>query len=551
MKKTFSINIAGQIFHIDDDAYELLQQYLTSLKHHFENKEGGAEIIEDIESRISELLAERVSASKQVVVYLDVKEIIDQLGQPFEIDDENNQQTEEAKNEEHKNSYTKKQKRLYRDSDHKVIGGVCSGLGAYFNIDPVIIRIGFALAFLIAGSSFWVYLILWIAIPEARTTAEKLEMTGDPVNVDNIEKKIKTEFEDLKKRFGTYKDEAKDVVNNIKRNTPPKSTFDNLMSTIVEVLKHIGRAFSILFGVFFVFIGAVIAIALAVSMFPSSDSIYISFNGIQTLSIPQLLELVLNSSESLTLAIFGLATFIGLPMLMLIYSGVKLIFNLKVQVKFLGLSVFLTWLFSAILLTIIGANVLIDMSKSDTISNSFELNQPINKTLYLQLSADTIPQPIVLDEECENFPIFMSEKIDQKRFYGAPELVFKQSVDSNYKVVVNRSARGKNLFIGHNRANAIQYTVRQNGDSLVLNPLYLWSIGEVWRGHSVQVVIYCPKDKNIHIGSSLAKLICLNGANDYLEPYISTKVDVDSDEFIVKSVYCDSSVQSKDSIIKY
>lgn len=193
MKKTFSINLGNQVYYIDDDAFLRLKEYLDRIESYFSDQKEREEIINDIELRISELFTERLGISKQVVTMKDVEEMITIMGDPREIS---------GKDEEPLPSYERRTgpHRLYRDPDDRMIGGVCSGLGAYLGIDTVITRILFIL-FLIFGIGFLVYIILWIVVPEARTTAQKLEMRGDSVNVSNIGNFFKDEFESVKKSF--------------------------------------------------------------------------------------------------------------------------------------------------------------------------------------------------------------------------------------------------------------------------------------------------------------------------------------------------------------
>lgn len=532
MKKTFTVNISGQVFHVDDDAFDVLQEYLLSIKQHFVNKEGGSEIVDDIESRIAELMNERTGTVKQAITLDDVKEIIIQLGQPFEFDDEENPQ-QESKQEPDSQPRSKNQKRFYRDSDHKVIGGVCSGIGSYFNIDPVIIRVIFAFAFLIAGSSFWIYVILWIAIPEARTTAEKLEMSGEPVNVDNIEKKIKTEFEDLKNRFGSYKDEAKDMVNNVRNNVHPKTAIENFVSILGDVFRQLGKVLGVLFGIFFVFLGITISFGLLVSLFSFSDTIEISSFGFHSFSIPQLLDLVLTSSSSKTSAVIGLVVFIGLPMIMLIYSGIKLIFGWRYEVKYLGLSVFFFWLAGAILLGIVSTEIMIDFSKSDSISENMPIQQPRKNTLYIGLATDSIPQNMLLDDDCDDMPISVLVNKNEKLFIGIPEIQFKTSEDDSYKIMVRKRARGKNQFSALNRAKSIQYNFVQKGDTVFINPTFFWSKDDVWRNQSVRVTVFCPKGKTVFLNQNLSKITCFNNENSFLNSFVEKHVGVDNEELFL------------------
>lgn len=204
MKKTVNINLNGVVFYIDEDAFKVLRAYLDRLEKHFKNKEEGKEIIADIESRIAELFSEKINHENAVVTHAMVEEVMNIMGDPSEFDEDG-----ETKSENNYQAYTTstKNKRLFRDSDNKVLGGVCSGLAAYLNIDPVIVRIAFGiLPFLSFGVVIPIYIILWIIIPAAITTAQKLEMRGENVTINNIEKFIKREYEDVKDRFSKVKD---------------------------------------------------------------------------------------------------------------------------------------------------------------------------------------------------------------------------------------------------------------------------------------------------------------------------------------------------------
>lgn len=202
MKKTLNINIKGIIFYVDEDAYNKLNTYLEEIKTHFRNKKGQEEIINDIENRIVELFQQKLSGKKQVIVMEDVEEVISIMGHPADFDEDS---------EEDQVSYIsgKGKKRLFRNIDDRMLGGVCSGLGAYFNIDATIVRIIFLLALFLAGGSILVYIVLWIVIPPARTVSEKLEMQGDPVTISNIEKAFKEEMNEIKDKLDDLTEQAK------------------------------------------------------------------------------------------------------------------------------------------------------------------------------------------------------------------------------------------------------------------------------------------------------------------------------------------------------
>jgi phage shock protein PspC (stress-responsive transcriptional regulator) len=207
MKKTFSVNLGNRVYNIDEDAYLKLRDYLERIESHFSDNKEREEIINDIELRISELLTERMGVTRQVVTLPDVDYIIQTMGDPsqFAVDEEKAQP-----NQESHYPYERHHRRIYRDPDNRVLGGVCGGLGAYLNMDPVIIRVILLVLLLCYGVGLLLYIIMWIVVPEARTTAQKLEMRGDPVNISNIGKFVEEEFDQVKKSFSKDKNK-KDV----------------------------------------------------------------------------------------------------------------------------------------------------------------------------------------------------------------------------------------------------------------------------------------------------------------------------------------------------
>ena len=229
MKKTFNINLGGIVFHIDEDAYELLDKYLSNLRIHFSKEEGGEEIVRDMEFRISELFSERLNERNQVITLSDVEEIIAQMGKPEEFTEDTTQDTHIYNKEE------KAPKRLFRDPDNKVIGGVCSGISAYFGWDVTILRIILILmalpiftngAFIIKGIVLF-YVIAWIIIPEANTATEKLSMKGMKVNVENIGKTVTDGFE---------------KVNDYVKSEKPRSILHKIGESIVSVVGFLVKA---------------------------------------------------------------------------------------------------------------------------------------------------------------------------------------------------------------------------------------------------------------------------------------------------------------------
>ena len=194
MNKIFNINLGGYPFTIDDDAYQVLNRYLNTINRPFSKSEGCEDILSDIEARIAELFNEHLKG-QPIVSIREVEKVIEIMGRPeeFGAEDESERTYSSKSSREFKTG-----KRFFRDPDEKIIGGVCSGLSSYLGIeDPVWLRIAFAVSLFMAGTGVLIYIILWAAIPEAKTSGDKLAMKGEKINVSNIAKKVEEEINNL------------------------------------------------------------------------------------------------------------------------------------------------------------------------------------------------------------------------------------------------------------------------------------------------------------------------------------------------------------------
>jgi phage shock protein PspC (stress-responsive transcriptional regulator) len=209
MNKTIIININGTVFHIEEDAYEVLKAYMTNVKRHFMNSADSLEITTDIENRIAEMFSDALAReSKQVIVEQDVNSIIEQMGRVEEFDEvyDDNQAGPNPFN------YNTGERRLFRDPDDRIISGVCSGMASYFNIQPVWIRLAFALTFFFFGSGLLLYIILWIVIPQAVSRADRMAMRGHKQDLQGFKINLQEELSAVKGHFNNLHEEARPFV---------------------------------------------------------------------------------------------------------------------------------------------------------------------------------------------------------------------------------------------------------------------------------------------------------------------------------------------------
>src|SRR5688572_10984662 len=261
MNKTVTINISGIIFHIEEDAYDRLSKYLSTIKGYFSKTDGGNEIMSDIEARIAELLQGKINNGKQVILISDVDYVMNVMGKPEDFGAEPNKEENAEGNEQDPVYHERIKRRLFRNPDEKALGGVCSGLAAYFGIDTVWIRLAMFLLIFFGGLSIWVYIVLWIVIPEAKTTADKLAMRGEQANINSIFRSFQEEAEDLKNR---YAKEGRKQYHNV--NQTVRENMGYARGTAASVLNGVFNIVGRLIGLFLIFIGGVLLFAYIMSL---------------------------------------------------------------------------------------------------------------------------------------------------------------------------------------------------------------------------------------------------------------------------------------------
>ena len=345
MKKTLTINLNGRVFNIDEDAYELLDNYLRNLRIYFRKDEGFAEIIADFEGRIEELFSEHIRSGNQVISIEQVEKVIQQVGKPedfgdAESDSETTEKTFEEKKETEAPKYPsgekKTKKRLHRNVDSKLFGGVFSGIAAYFGWDQTPVRIA-GLILLIAimpayGWGVWLYLILWAIIPPAKTAQEKLEMRGEEVSIENIGKVVSGGTTNYDK-------------------SENKGCLDNILSFFVALVKIALIGFGILIGIpiFFTLIIILIAVfSVLLGVGTGLLTLPLGFAGIEVGNI---------TFFHPTLALIAAILFAGIPLLSLIYWIVARVAKLSPMPKSIRVTGILVWIVSLFLLIFSGMRI--------------------------------------------------------------------------------------------------------------------------------------------------------------------------------------------------
>lgn len=497
MKKTLTINLGGIVFHIDEDAYQLLNQYLESLNKYFRRQEGSLDILSDIESRIAEILGEKCSETKQVITLDDVNDVIVIMGQPVEIDQEENPKRESAAT-----SGEKGDKRLFRNPDEKIIAGVCSGIAAYFHLDPVWIRLIFLVVIAAGGSGILLYLVLWIVIPEAQTTLDKLEMRGEKINITNIEKSIREEVAELRNKLGSMASESAETIK--RASAGSGSFFEVIGKGIIEVLKMIGKGLLILTGSLLVLLGLGLLIALIAYTFGWTGGVY-SDEEITILAFPALAKLLLGCNIPVVYLQVILLLVIGIPLFMLFYNGLRMIFKFE-RIPHFGLTMFNIWVIGLFFLVWSGLKVFNLYKFNEEKKIDIALEQPSFDTLNVMLMADDPGLKFLRYEKFNMLGDWKAVITEEKEFYIVPRIRIEESNDSLFSISQVTIARGKSRMEAQQHLAGIRFQSATSGSTLRISPFARLPKEECWRGQAVNLVIRVPKGKFIHFDQQIQDL---------------------------------------------
>ena len=511
MNKTININLGGIFFHIDEQAYQKLRRYLDAIRRSLsDDPQGRDEIINDIESRISELLSERVKDPRQVISEIDIDEVIAVMGQPedYMID-------EELFTDDSGRNYSSRsnKKKLFRDGDDKFIGGVSSGIAHYFDVDTIWIRIAWLVATFGLGFGPLLYIILWILLPEAKTTADKLQMEGEAVNISNIEKKIREEFEDVSGRVkdaaGNVSDAVKDGYENVsnavkkkdlrRSGTRARNGLQDFISTIGKIIVAFFMVIGKFIGVMFI-VGSVIGlIALVVSLFTAGTASFIGVDGIFNGDL-DLINVTVAPIWVMSLLALLLA---GIPLFMLFILGLFILSNktkiLNRATKLVLLAIWIIALFSVIYLGIRqGAEFAHEGS-------SIEKNE-----LYIEPS-DTLTIKMVDNEDLSNNNNFNNRQFfkkvldanDQIKFYSNDvNISIRKSDSTEVYTKIYKRANGRTRLVARENAERINYDYQQMGENLLFNSYFLTDNRNTFRNQDLKINLYIPENQIVYFDES-------------------------------------------------
>ena len=509
MNKTVSVNIGGFIFHIEEEAYNKLRNYIETIRGYFQETEGRDEIIGDIEARIAEMFNSKVTDSKQVIVMKDVDEVIEIMGQPeaFIEADEEASSTGEAASP--KTSYRKRNsRRVFRDPDNDVIGGVCGGIGAYFDIDPIWLRLAFVASVIFFGTGILLYIILWVIIPEAKTTSDKLEMRGEPVNVENIEKSVREEIDILKTKYKDLKVKAY-VWDSEQTGAKAKNFFQRLLDFLVQLIKGILKFFGKFFGVILVILGIVLFMSLMGAFLGFPSAISITDNGFHYHQWNAEVLDFIGTSSQMNWGTLGLILLLGIPLLAMIYGGIKIIFGVRYRNRMIGRVLGTLWLLGLVLSIVIGIQIGKDYRTYAKERSSIGISQDeAGEVLYLELTKNqdlVSGYPEYYDDEEEDWSMPLSE--NGNIMFLEPKFdILRSDNDSMYLEVI-KSSQGATKKQSFKRASNISYSVVRKDSVLQFGKFASIFKQDMWRGQKVKLVLRLPVGQTVFLGKDMVHII--------------------------------------------
>jgi phage shock protein PspC (stress-responsive transcriptional regulator) len=483
MDKTIKINLAGILFQIDEAAYHILRDYLQAIDKHFHSIPGGNETIEDIESRIAEIFRSQQNIAG-IISAENVKAMISIMGNPEDFDHM------EAQQETGGSGTTTTRRRLYRNPDEAIIAGVCGGIGAYANMDPVWVRLAFILAALFFGAGIFIYLALWIALPGAYTESRKRELYGNSFRYRNINP-------------GQTQNSVSDT-HSIRASGD--DTISRAGEAFNEVFRALGKFFFIFFRIFmiitgisFVITGFTVLLVFIIGFFFKYPVLPMGSLNENLFYFPDLLNCVVNPSLTPWIVILTVLAVV-LPLAAIIYWGIRMIFWFRVKDGILSLVFLVIWVSSITALIIILFNEGVSFSQP---------GRSISREIFIS-PPDTLH--IITGKKAKDMEIKKEISLPDNYytiFIGSPDgtlsvrakLYLTISNEKTAKVEIRKRSFGRTKIDAVKKAESLIYSCRISRDSLFLDEYFTIPSGNKWTGDELSVDLFLPENAVLHFDS--------------------------------------------------
>ena len=485
MKKNFSVNIGGRIFNIDEDAYECLNNYLARLRNFFASDQGCQEIIADIEMRIAELLDQRIENGQPIITLKHIEEVIASMGEPDQLSDSD---TEKPKNA----PGIKTRGKLYRDPDNRQIGGVAAGIAAWFGIDPVWVRLFFAAFTLFYAVGIIVYVVLWLILPVAQTTSEKLEMQRQSININTLRNELASAGTGIQKTGSSI--------------LQTTGTFIRFVTEVVaRVFTFLFRLLGRLAGL--VMLLGVIAMFIGISA-ASLVREQIDMGGYQldTTTLVNGLQWLVPGPDVRWLAYIAILLFLVSITGLLIYTGLRLLLKWP-PLRWQVVIVFVLLLVAGILT---GVGAIFQFSKSSEKMASITYRQSlVMKAKYVHIASGP-------NDYHQYFMPLAGDTIPGNKSYALGEIglsIRPVPADSIFITrIQSASAWQESQAEGYSKQ--ISYRCTLQDTLLTLNPYFMFPSGDGMRYQKLDIIVGIPVNSEVVIDRHL--LWRING-NDFID----------------------------------
>lgn len=483
MKKTISIHIQGYPFIIEEVAFAQLENYIARLQNALKGQQGAHEIVQDIELRIAELLLAKTSKGTQVLNENDVTDVLSTLGDPSDYTEETEGTNQEEDIKEPFYQQDLREKRLFRDTENRYIGGVCSGLGSYFGIDATIIRIIWALFFFVGGMGLILYIILWILLPQANSTIDRLKMKGQPINVDSVK-------EEFTRAASSVSDKSKQFAQSVASNTHVKSGANFLV-----------RIIKIGFGVMALFFALIALITLCTFIFGEPQFISASTN-LGYLSTNSFADLIFKDGADKYLAWTAVyicsITFIVFCSLV----GIVLLFDIKNKwYRVVNAVLILLFITGTVIGTVTGMRVAREFSEYGEVTSYLPKVDEETLIVNIEPSKQKIGKFTV--ESKPKWNLFIGEN---KITHHGVRMRYTVSKDSLFEISIKQTARSHKIYDASTKAANIQYNYKLDGNQLSLPTIYTFPKKDKLRDQEIYINIAIPKGKVVKIGNETIDL---------------------------------------------
>ncbi len=476
MKKNFTVNIGKQLFNIDEDAFEILNSYLSRLRNLFAADESRDEIMADIEMRIAELLGHRVSQKGQGIVVSEfVREVISEMGEPGQLSDSGSEQGSSA-------TSSRTTGKLFRDPINRKVGGVASGLAAFIGINPIWIRLVFLLSTFLYGSGPIVYIVLWIILPEAQTTVEKLEMQRQQINIDNLHKELVAAGSGIQKSGSSFLGSLGTLV---------RTGFEILFRLLRWVFQIIGRVF----GLFLIGLVLLSFVFLGLAFLVREDMGIGGYNFV-SVTLVQVFQWLVPSTSLQWLFYLAFAMVLVSLSGLLIYAGLRLLLRWP-PLRWPVILAFSMLLFAGLL---ISGNALYRYSKSTdaavSVNNHTTLPMPAGR-LHIQSGPWDLQQvinPLIADS---------SMKYADDAF-GEINLSLRPAPGDSLMVTLIRTSSATNESMARDFATAIHYNWTISDTLFGLPPYFSMPFNDGMHYQELNVILGIPAGRELFLDPSIS-----------------------------------------------